>query len=218
MDNTIYQKFKEASNKQLTELKPSDIVFFENDEIPENYTLVAPATEDVLQIIKDIAQNCPNYTRGQYLYPDREVHLTMLGNIETTTDPEKIMYAVKKVIHCSTLSFRIVGVASNMNAVSISCYPQNFDIHAFRHQLRSEIRESSDDYTIHLPEYEHMGWVNFMRYLRQPTASELDEFKLLMHKDFGYFIPAKLQLFKNWSKVLNKEKRELVGEIALHRL
>jgi hypothetical protein len=60
-----------------------------------------------------------------------------------------------------------------------------------------------------------MGWLNFMRYLRQPTASELNEFKLLMHDEFGNFKPTKLQLYNNRSKVLNKEKRELVGEIKI---
>ncbi len=212
----MYQKFKEASNKQLTALNPSDVVLFESDEIPENYTLVAPATEEVLQIIKGIIQKCPNFIRGQYLYPDREVHLTMLGNIETAIDPENIMYAVKKAMQRSRLSFRMVGVASNIHAVSVSCYPQDFDMYAFRQQLRSAIKDPSDDYTIHLQEYEHMGWVSFMRYLRQPTVPELDEFRLLMHEEFGNFKPTKLQLYKNRSKTLNEAKRELVGEIILH--
>ena len=212
----MYQKFKEASNKQLSELKPSDVVLLESDAIPENYTLVAPATEEVLQVIKGIVQKCPNYIRGQYRYSDTEIHLTMMGNIETSVDPENLMYAVKKSIKKATPSFRMDGVASNMHAVSISCYPQDFDMYTFRQQVRSDINNPGDDYAIHLKEYEHMGWVNFMRYLRQPTTSELDEFKLLMHEEFGIFKPTRLQLYKNRSKTLNEAKRELVGEIILH--
>ncbi len=216
MDKSVYQKFKEASNKQLAELKPSDVVLLESDEIPENYTLVAPATEEVLQVIKGIVQKCPNFIRGQYKYPDTEVHLTMIGNMGASIDPELIKNAVKKAMQESTLSLRMVGVASNMHAVSISCYPQGFDMYAFRQQVRSEIKDPGDDYTIHLQEYEHIGWVNFMRYLRQPTLPELDEFKLLMHEEFGNFKPTKLQLYKNRSKTLNENKRELVAEFSPH--
>lgn len=216
MDNSIYQKFKEASNKQLVELKPSDIVLFESDEIPENYTLVAPATEEVLQIIKGIVQKCPNYVRDQYWYPETNVHLTILGNIAISTDPDMIINSMKIALQDARISFRMIGVASNMHAVSISCYPQDFDIYALRQQVRSEIHNLNDDYTVYLQEYEHMGWVNFMRYLRQPTESELDEFRQLMHEEFGIFKPTIIQLYKNRSKTLNRNKRELVAEIALH--
>jgi len=216
VDNPIYQKFKEASNKQLASLKPSDVVLFESDEIPENYTLVAPATEEIVQVIKTIFLCCPNYIQGQYLYPDTEIHLTMIGNMSTSIDPELIMNAVKKAIQESKLLFRMFGVASNMHAVSISCYPQDFDMNSFREQVRSDIKDTSDDYTIHLQEYEYMGWLNFMRYLRQPTAPELDELKLLMNEEFGIFKPTRLQIYKNRSHTLNEKKRELVGEIILH--
>lgn len=154
--------------------------------------------------------------QGQYVYPVTEVHLTMIGNVSMATDPELIMDTVRIATRDMTLGFRMVGVASNMLAVSVSCYPQDFSIYEFRQQIRSAIKNPSDDYTVHLQEYEHMGWINFMWYLRRPTAAELEEFRSLIHEKFGVFRPTKLQLYKNRSKVLNSEKRELVGELSLH--
>ncbi|MBP6994093.1 hypothetical protein KBB12_02530 [Candidatus Woesebacteria bacterium] len=215
MDNPVFQNFKKASNKQLLELKPSDIELFARDEIPENYTLVASPTEEVLQAIHRVAEKCPNYVRGQYWYPDSEVHLTMIGNMSVSTNVERMVGAVRSAIQRIIPEFRMLGVASNMHAVSLSCYPQNFSLYEFRQRVRSFISNPSDDYTVHLQEYEYMGWVNCMRYLRRPTDAELAEFRLLMPDDFGIFKPTKLHLYKNKSKVLKSEKRALIAEFAL---
>lgn len=214
MSNGIFAKFKVASNKQLIDLKPNDIVVFDVDDIQANYTLLTSPTETALHSIHRILQVCPSYIQGQYVYPDTDIHLTVLGNIDVSIDSNVIMEAVKVVMRDITFSFRMFGVASNMHAASITCYPQGFDMYLLRQQIRIAIGVKSDDYALHIPEYEHMGWLSFMRYLRKPTSSELDEFKLFMNEEFGFFIPMRLQLYKNRSKTLRKSGRELVAEIC----
>lgn len=215
MDTLVFQNFKSASNKQLQELKPSDIVLHSDDEVQANYTLVAVPTTEVLRAISYIQSRCPDFTNHQYVYPDPELHLTVMGRIDITVDIDKIRESVKSAIQNVPIAFRMFGVASNAHAVSISCYPHNFDLFALRQNIRSRMGVVGDDYSIHLAQYEHMGWINFMRYLRKPSEEELDQFRSLIQNEFGLFKPTKLQLFRNRSKSLRQKAREFMEEFVL---
>lgn len=214
LQKSITQEFRKQSLEQLGKLKPSGVVVFDQQSIPENYTIVAHLDDKTSNVVTSLQNGLGEIDREQYYYPVNQLHLTLLGNVKIATDPKLISRAVKTVFK-TPIEFILFGLGSNQYCASMSAYPYNFSITEHRKMLRDMIRDNGDDYSIHLPTYEKVGWINFMRYQQQPKDELLKE--LYANKDtyFGEFKVNKVSVYRNRSKVLAPNQSELIDTIAL---
>lgn len=213
LQQSITHEFRNQSLDQLENLKPSDVVVFDNQPIPENYTVVAHVDDKTSNAIVSIQDRLAEIDVQQYYYPAKQLHLTLLGNIKVTVDPELITRAVNAAFK-TPIKFILYGLGSNQYCGSMSAYPHRFSITECRKILREIIGVKGDDYSIHLPAYENVGWINFMRYLHQPKEELLKELKANKESYFGDFVVKEISIYRNKSKVLDPDQSELIHTIS----
>lgn len=211
---SIVREFREQSLGQLKQLEQSDVVVFDSKPILENYTIVAHLDDKTSNAVVSLQEELKEIDAKQYYYPTEQLHLTLLGNINIATNPERIAEAVR-VAFKSPIVFVLFGLGSNKYCASMSAYPHNFSVSGCRSTLRNIIGETGDDYSIHLPAYEEVGWINFMRYEQQPKAELLKELYANRDTYFGEFVVRKVSLYLNRSKVLAPDQAELIESIAI---
>lgn len=211
----ISADFRLQSLSQLNNLKPTDVVSFDNQLIPENYTIVAHLDVQTIHTITSLQQSLTAIDSSHYYYPTNQLHLTLLGNIDISIDPERILKAIATV--CSApMQFSLLGLGSNQYGASISAYPRNFSIAEIRKKLRIMIGDSGDDYSVHLQAYESVGWITFLRYLQEPKNELLEALKNSAETDFGTVIVNEISLYSTTSKVLAPEQAKLVETVLLN--
>jgi hypothetical protein len=213
MDDASIQ-FRKQSIKQLENLKPDDIQILTDDTIRENITIVTRPDYHTRERIQQIIEDLENIDLDQYYYSTDQLHITILGGLNITIEDGLITKALNTVLPKFNLNFKLQGIGSNKFASSVNAYPQ-FQIHELRENLRDIIGNYGDDYTIHLAIYEYMGWINYMRYLKQPQTALLN--RLLTYKDtlFGTMKPIKIEAYRNTSKVLDLKKAKLIYSVDL---
>lgn len=207
--------FRAQSLKQLKSLTPSKIEIFDNEPIPQNYTIIFRSDEKTSQIVKQLQTQLQFISKKQYFYPSKQLHLTLLGNIDINIHKQKIIEALGKNLKSLTnINFILYGLGGNQHCSSISAYP-TFNIALLRNMLRNEIRSKGDDYSSHLTKYEEVGWINYLRYLESPNQEIL---KFLIDKQntfFGLFKPNSVELCANTSKVLDPPQTKLIWKSNL---
>lgn len=213
LQESIIQEFRKQSLEQLEKLKPSDVVVFDNQPIQEKYTIVAHLDETTSNVAVFLQDKFRAIDGEQYYYPVKQLHLTLLGNINITTNHEFISRAVK-VAFKKPFEFILFGVAGNQYCASMSAYPHNFSFTNSRKILRDTIGYKGDDYGSILPAYEKVGWINFMRYLHQPKEALTNELKRNNDIYFGEFIVTEVSIYRSKSKILAPDQSELINTIT----
>jgi hypothetical protein len=204
----INQDFRSESFAQLSSLKPQDVALFTERSLPECYTIVAVLPKNTQKVIMDFIHEAQEIDSAQFFYSPDQIHLTIIGNIPAKTPLDVIQKAVDTAL-LNKLSFVLYGVGSNTLCSSVSAYPL-FDLFQLRGVLRSAIGESGDVYNEHLSGYQKMGWINYMRYLSPPSNQLLDFLKRSFDRYFCTFTAVRIDVVKTTSKILEKEKSELV--------
>lgn len=140
-----------------------------------------------------------------------KLHITLVGEINVSTNTQKLIGLVNSWLSQNTVSFEMNGFASNKSTASILAYP-TFDLHGFREEVRTGMGIKGTDYTIHLSVYEYIGWINFVRYTNVPNDEFLKHLKMGRDIDFGTLNSGKIKLLKNKSRLLKDGKFEVVHE------
>ena len=210
MEDHFQQQFREESLGQLKKLDPENIVLFDDKDIPPNYTLVIRPNEQTLQVFKKFYAHLQDIEPNHYYYPENDLHLTVIGNIPTSTNLDNLVETISSEIVKRNLIFKLWGLGSNIFCSSVSAYPVDFSLHELRDGIRSKIGTHGDDYSNILESYEYVGWINYLRYLQKPSQEFLN--MLFSYKDtnFGEMQPSVIQLYLNTSKVLDSNKAKLI--------
>ncbi len=215
MEQSWFKQFKIESLTQLHSLKPSEVKIFRDEPVPENFTIVVRPEDKILTAIEKEMSALKKIEPNQFYYPLSDLHLTLVGNIPTTIDQQKITIALESIIKHYQLEFKLEGLGSNKYCSSFSAYPIDFSLHKLREELRSRIGIHGDNYQNILPSYEYVGWINYLRYLQIPGQKFLNRLYENRGAVFGQFRPSSVQLFRNTSKVLASPQAQLITEISL---
>jgi hypothetical protein len=210
LQNIINPVFRAQSWQQLATLQPREVIPFHDSPLPENYTIVLRPPTEVIHTITALQSELQNLNPDHYYYPAEQLHLTILGKMETTIAATQIITALQGMIK---LPYRFVlyGLGSNQLGVSLSAYP-DFNMAQLRQQLRQTIGTQGDDYSFHLPAYEQVGWINCLRYTHEPSLELLAYLRDQRDRFFGVADFPVVQLYKNRSKVLSPHLTELIWE------
>lgn len=212
--NFLIPDFREESIAQLHKLQPNDVRLFKTDEINWSYTIVLRLRDETINVIGKFIDSLKKIDSHQYYYPLNQLHMTLIGNLPIEIPQDKIISAIQKLI-TQEMKFALFGVGSNQLCSSISAYPVGFDLSDLRTRMRDEVGHTGDDFSVILPAYEKVCWINYMRYFRKPHVKLL-EF-LLAQKDthFGTFEFECVELYKNRSRTLDPKRSELLSRICL---
>lgn len=212
MDSPI-TRFQLVCQKQLKNLQTQDIQIFEDKPIPENYTIIARPNEKMINKIVELIDELKKFDENQFYYPPKQMHLTIIGNINISHSQEKIVQAIEEIVKINRMKFNLIGINSNIYCTSVSAIPVDFSLHEIREKLRQQIGDGDDfgkPSSFRLPEYEHVGWINFMRYLKQPKDQFLKKLYEFHDKNFGEMKVEKIELWNNQSKALNPKIGKLI--------
>ncbi len=214
MDETHIKDFKIQSQKQLHELEPENITLFQDEEVAENYTIVARPSQELVEKIQEFISELKELDDNQFYYKPENLHLTIWGGVEVPIDEQEFVEKSSFILKKYFIQFNMIGIGSNALCSSINAYPKDFSIHQLREELRSSFQSHGTTYTIHLSSYEYMGWMNYLRYLHIPSETYLNYLKKNVERHFGEFIPSKLELYKARGKILNYGKDRLIHTFA----
>lgn len=205
----INPAFRSQSWQQLSALTPREVIPFIDSPISENYTIVLRPPFSAIKAIAQLQSHLRIIEPNHYYYPADQLHLTLLGKLAPTAiSAERIVTALQK-IRRPTYKFVLYGTGSNQYGASVSAYPE-FDIVELRTELRQALGTSGDDYTFHLPAYEQVGWINFLRYGQIPAPAVFTYLRQQRAAYFGEVEFTVVQLYRNRSKVLSPSLSELI--------
>lgn len=209
-EDHIFTEFRSNNQKQLSKLSPKSVELFDGSLIPANFTIVLRFPDPLTHQIGKLINQCKTVDNHQYYYPAENLHLTILGLINIDTEQSMLTDLIEKIIRDNKFTFDFLGTGSNKFAASVSAFPLGFSMFEVRKFLRNHIDDNNDDYSIHLPEYEYMGWINFVRYTQNPQLELIKVLKSNLNTQFGKFTANKIELYKNQSRILKTENTELI--------
>ncbi len=212
MSNNFLDQFLQESMAQLKELRPDRIHAFHFENISACYTIIARLDDTTLRSILGLQKKLQLIDSSHFYYPEPNLHLTLLGNLPFSIDSRQLIEIVDAVLPRYSIQFHLEGMGSSESCASVSAYPHDFSIFTMREELRSSIGKKGDDYSSILQNYEHMGWINVLRYLQTPKQSLLDEMNSYTDTNFGMFTPIIIQLYKTTSKVIEPSESVLIKE------
>ncbi|MEP7167022.1 MAG: hypothetical protein ABI758_03535 [Candidatus Woesebacteria bacterium] len=212
MEANIFQTFHQASLQQLSEVNPKNTKIFKDSKGEENYTLVARPESKLVAIILDIQKKLKSIDPHHFYYPEKRLHMTIIGGISLSTSEHTLIGKLQTVLENRSLEFDCRGSGTNTSAASLSFYPKGFSLHELREQIRFKINEKGTDFTIWIPTYEYVGWINFVRYQNVPKNELLEEIRKYKEEKFGIFSFSKFDLIKTSGLVLNPEWTTIAHE------
>jgi 2'-5' RNA ligase len=215
MENPIFQEFRQQSIDQLKNLKRADINIYDYKDSPPHYTIVGRPNKESIEIFRKLYSELQVIEPDQYYYPLDILHITFVGDLSIDTDTEQLINAGKNAAKGMNFEFDLFGIGSNKNSSGVTAYPINFSIHEFREKIRKEIGQHGNDYSGILKNFEYMAWVNYLRYTKTPSQEFLDKLYSLKDTHFGKIRVDKLEVFKFWSRVFEKDKVELMHSADL---
>ncbi len=180
-----------------------------DDVLKENYTVVLFPNCN-LKKLNDEVSHLKQIDDGLFYLDPSKWHITLIGEIDISTDQEKIIETIKKQLDGLKVEFEVNGFASNKSTASFLTYP-DFDLHLFRDEVRNSLGLSGTDYTIHLSTYEYIGWINFVRYTSVPNLEFLRYLRVKKDLDLGD-MSGSIKLLKNKSRTLKDGMFEIVYE------
>lgn len=205
------KSFRKEVIEQLNKLSPTDVVMFDNTSISPCYTLVVKPRQIIRKRIEKLLNDLKNIEPDHYYYPLKRLHITLIGNLDIKLNKTNLVDTLAKVLRKYNLKFYAYGTGSNYLSSSVICYPK-FEIHQMRDELRQNLNIKGEDYTIHRSMYEHMGWINILRFTSTPSKEFLEKIRSYKNKEFGVIKAKSLQLYKTSSKVLNPAHSKLLAE------
>lgn len=216
MDNKPnFKELRKEILEQLDSITPEGVSRFDpekDDLLPLNYTLNVFPPKNIFNRFNIFMDELRRIEPDHYYTEPKKLHITILGQIDIKTPIDKLSNIVRNVLKNRQLSFKLLGVGSNKLVSSFTAYPQGFSIFEVRQELRQGLDLQADDYTKFLSAYEHVGWLNYLRYSHKPSEKLLAKLRNSRDVEFGIFQPRSIQLLKNTSRTLKKGSFEVVKE------
>lgn len=203
MESDIFDTFHKASVLQFKHLNSSETEIFVDEPGNENYTILARPNAPLLGLVTSFQEKLQSIDPRHFYYPSDRLHMTLVGGITAARHPNEVIEAVRPIFQNLSLLFRIWGTTSNTSAASFSFYPQNFSLHDLRERTRRAVGEHGTDFTIWIPEYEYVGWMNFVRYQTEPKEELLAEIGIHLEEEFGAADFTRFEIVKTSGLVLN---------------
>jgi 2'-5' RNA ligase len=197
-------------DSQLQALSPDSISLFQDDEIPLGYSLIGRPDSPTVARITELAESFRSEEPAQYYYPPDRYHLTLIGELSPTVEAYDIITSVQNILPEYPLRLDLVRIGSNPHTTALIAAPSNFSIHNLRESLRNRLGEHGTDYTRHRELYEHVGWINFMRYRERPSQKFLDTLFSLKGQGLGTVTLDSIELLLCSSSILEPDKTKLI--------
>jgi|GEM_PF-3141889 len=219
IDKTLIRKIfkidKKAIDRQINELKVQDIVPFrinEDDKLKRNYTIHLIPPKKIIERLLEFSSVIKAKFPDHFFYNAKQLHITFLGNIDVNYDQNQLIKNTEELFEGFDLKFKLIGIGSNKHVSSFTAYPVNFSMHELREDMRGMLGQQADDYTIHTSSYEHLGWINYFRYLKHPDKKLLELLRSFTNTEFGNFTAEKIRILKNTSRTLQDSAFEIIYE------
>lgn len=181
------------------------------DLIPNFYTLVLRPNEEIISRLEKINQGMAEKFPGHYYYPLDSYHSTILGGIpvESVVDESKPTETVQNILKDKNIVTQPFGVMQTKAGVIIPLYFPQDSIHKLREELRAGIK-LGQDYTSDHELWEHIGWIQLMRFTSQPTDDFTKYIRQIRATDFPKITNPKIELLTTTSKTLAPGKYQVI--------
>ncbi len=213
MEDSIQASFHQASLQQIQTCEPA---VTSPAPLPREITTVFRFSEPLLSSIEALQTECREIAPNLFYYPRNQMHLTIVGGLSLQIDLDVYESVIKDFSKKGRFAFRFWGTGMGKYSSSLSAYPIDFSIHELRSKLRDALGISGTDFTIHLQEYEYVGWINFARNV---DSVPNEEFRSLItqycERDFGTFSPIAIDCLENESWVLDPLKSKIIKRIEI---
>lgn len=213
MEDAIKASFHKASIHQIQTCLPE---VTSPKPLPREITIVFRHNQQLIDSIALLQAECKLLAPTLFYYPPEQLHLTILGNVPLNTDISIVEEIIRNAWRKKRFEFRFWGAGMGKFSTSISAYPINFSLHGLRSDLRNELGIQGTDFTVHLPEYEYVGWTNISRNV---DSVPNDDYRSLVlskcEEEFGTFLPVSVEILENESWVLDPKKITILKEIVL---
>lgn len=210
----MIEEFRQQWLEQIGSLRPEMVKIYDGAGLShEVLSIQWKLAEETEKVVLGVVEKLKEIDPRQYFYSANQLHMTLLGALPVEAKVAEIQKEVEKVMAHNRVKFHLFGVGSNEQAVSLCAYPVGFDLEAMRRNLRRGLGMSGQDYTVYLSAYEKMGWINFMRYLKEPLPKLIDYIRgELVDFDGGEVEPVKVVVMATRSKTLERDKVRLLWE------
>lgn len=206
---------KQEVERQLLETHVEDIQPNTNDDIPEEFTIVVKPNEQILQKIYTLIQEFKAEFPEQNYYTSQQMHFTLIGGLNPKEiSQQDIESALAEFAPLFPITLQIEDLGTSPYVVSTIGYPPDDNVHLLREKLRSKLGIGTD-YTAIKPFWEHLMWLNFIRYNTKPTKVFLERLQQYHNIKFGELTLDKVYLYRNTSKTLKPQGATLIKEFSV---
>ncbi len=217
MEEKYFKAFKEKRDKQLENLQPEDVIPFDFTPIPTSYSLILRPDQGTYMKLSALQDELKIIDNDQYYYPKDRLHLTLIGGFSSALNEELIVTAIRDSLSkYNPIRFTLGVIASNQYCSSVSALPISFSLHDFREEIRAKVGENGDDYYQHVFYYEYVGWINYLRYLKQPKEALLNALREKKEYSVGEMTPSSISLFKTSSRILHPKETTIIHEFDVY--
>lgn len=209
----MFASDKEFIDDQLRLLSPESVKLWE-DEMEENYTInLMLEKPEWKRDYEKLVYEFEKVEKGLHIYPFERLHMTVLGRVDKSIDPKKIIRAVSDLMVGKKFFFKIGYLANNNQGVSIIAEPV-FDLGKLRDALREKIEVVGDDYTKYSNIYERLAWLNFIRFREKPGVAFFEKLWEMRNYWFGEYEAKTISVLMNRSRTLDPEKCQEVARVV----
>lgn len=214
MEAVNIANFPQQNKKDFDACKPESITTYTSLQFPEQYTIVTRPTLEVTMTIQQAITALKNIESDHFYYPNENLHLTILGGIPTTTSIENpsVLQKLQALFANYAMLFKLQGMRPTSPIIA---YPERFSLHDMREEIRKIIGSKGDEYAAMNPYYEHIAWINVVRFLHEPSPEFIQT--LLSYNDylFGNFEATSIELYKTASRVLDSRYSKPIKTFTL---
>ncbi len=211
MINQIADEFKGENEKDFNEFKAESITSYNSLLFDEQYTIVTRPSESVKQTIQGLIGKLKDLEPKHFYYPSENLHLTILGGITTQLDSD-VFANLEPVFSNYKLNFHLQGIRPSSPIIA---YPDDFSIHTLRDKIRETLGTEGENYSALNYYYEHIAWVNIMRFHQTPGSEFIALLQTFHSEYFGDFQAETIEVYKTNSRVLDPHHATLIKKFQI---
>jgi 2'-5' RNA ligase len=196
-------------NKQILNLKPSDIKPLATYKIEPIYTLVAKPPEHVSKRIAKVTEELTRVSPEHYYYTAWQYHCTLMPLGDSKKDIDAKSKELRRIFSGNPIKVKVIGMAVNKHSAAVSLYPIGDNFIEIRNKIR-ELFGQVLDYSEHNQIWEQLMWIHVLRFTQTPTEKFLKLIYSLRDEFIGEYEISEWDLYKTSSKVLRPKDSTLV--------